>query len=76
MGGKPIGEFILSGNNMQGVRCKDQNSGVTHTSSSFKSDVVLSWQKPSNLNVDEVVIRATVIYDYNRGDHVKTLYKM
>lgn len=70
--GSPIGEFVLTGKDMQGVRCKGANTGVTHTSSSKKSSVAVNWKIPSGL--DKVLVRATLIYDYSRGEQIRKVH--
>ena len=74
--GSPIGQFTVSGDGVKGIKCKDENSGVSHSNPDLKSDVSIVWTKPSQFSQDSVIIRATVVYEYSRGDHVKITHKL
>merc|ERR1712004_313142 len=76
-GGKPIGEFVLSGSNHNGLRCTSKNSGLTHSyphKSPFGGDSILesleaTWKIPENYDGSSVLVRATVLYEYSRAGH-------
>ena len=74
--GSPIGEFTVSGDGVKGLKCKEENSGVSHTNPDLKNDVSIDWTKPSEFSQDSVIIRATVVYEYSRGDHVKITHNL
>ena len=74
--GSPIGQFSVTGIAIKGINCKGENSGVSHTSPDLKSEVTIDWQIPSDYNMDSVIVRATVVYEYTRGDHVRKIYTL
>ena len=67
-GGKPIGSFEIKGGDKKGLPCNGDNSGITHTNSFEKAQVLANWSGPAG---QKVVVRATVVYEYNQGDHVR-----
>ena len=73
-GGIPYGEFLLTDSDMKGVRCKTENSGVTHTIPDFRNEISDNWKPPASCNLDSVLVRATVVYEYSSADHVRTTY--
>merc|ERR1719270_1732690 len=74
--GSPIGQFIVSGDGIKGVKCKDENSGASHSNPDLKSEISVDWIKPSQFSQNSVIIRATVVYEYSRADHVKMTYDL
>lgn len=76
-GGKPIGEFVLSGTNHNGLRCTSRNSGLTHSyphKSPFGGDSILenleaTWKIPGDYDGSTVLVRATVLYEYSKAGH-------
>ena len=75
-GSLPIGEFSVSGDGVKGIKCKDENSGASHSNPDLKSNVSIDWTKPSQFSQDSVIIRATVVYEYSRADHVKITHNL
>ena len=70
--GVPIGEFIIEGDGIRGVKCKDdKDNGVCHSNPELKSEVSVDWK---NDGYSSVIIRATVVYEYSTGDHVTYNY--
>merc|ERR1712113_645805 len=74
LGGLPIGEFIVTGDGMKGVKCKEENSGVSHSNPDLKSEVTVDWKMPAEFDQENVIVRASVVYEYLRADHVKTTH--
>merc|ERR1712110_636975 len=53
--GVPIGEFVIEGNGIRGVKCKDDmDNGVSHSNPELKSKVTVNWK---NDNFNSVIIR-------------------
>lgn len=74
--GSPIGQFIVSGDGIKGIKCKGENSGASHSNPDLKSEISVDWIKPSQFSQNSVIIRATVVYEYSRADHVKMTYDL
>ena len=72
-GGNPIGEFI-PGDKQKPLKCLEENSGITHTNAEEKTEVVVNWQIPAEFIKEEVIVRATVVYQYDTADRLRKYF--
>ncbi|XP_063282211.1 putative ferric-chelate reductase 1 [Pelobates fuscus] len=56
----PIGSFETSNSNAQTLTCTSSATAVSHTSSSRKSSVQVTWVAPKD-NITDIQLRATVV---------------
>ncbi|KAG8555931.1 hypothetical protein GDO81_017865 [Engystomops pustulosus] len=56
----PVGSFVTSNSNSQTLTCTSAASSVSHTSSTGKTSIDVTWVAPMT-NVTDIQIRATVV---------------
>ncbi|XP_063794828.1 putative ferric-chelate reductase 1 [Pseudophryne corroboree] len=56
----PVGSFKTSSTNVQTLTCSSTASSVSHTSSTAKTSIQVTWVAP-NSNLTDIQIRATVV---------------
>ena len=75
-GGTTIGKFI-PGNMQKTLKCSEKHTGITHTNKEDKNEVIVNWEIPEDLaSGDEIIVRATVVYEYNSAERLRLAYKL